>query len=69
MQATFPVVTCPGCQVPMAELVTEAVPNGLLRVTYRCESCSAEAQRVFRGKELDQHGVRTAGAADGMPGR
>ena len=69
MQTTFPVVTCPGCQIPMAERVTESIPNGLLRVTYRCESCSTETQRVFKSEEVDQRGARTARAAAGRPGR
>jgi len=69
MRTTFPVVTCPGCLIPMAELVTESIPNGLLRVTYRCESCSTETQRVFKSEEVDQRGVRTARAAVRALGR
>jgi hypothetical protein len=69
MQATFPVVTCPGCLIPMAQLVTEAIPNGLLRVTYRCESCSTETQGVFKSEEVDQRGARTARATAEIPGR
>lgn len=69
MQATFPVVTCPGCLIPMAALVTESIPNGLLRVTYRCEGCSTETQRMFKSEEADRGDVRTARAADGVLGR
>jgi hypothetical protein len=69
MQATFPVVTCPGCLIPMAELVTESIPSGVLRVTYRCESCSTETQRVFKSEEVGQRDLRNAPAAARMLGR
>ena len=42
----YPVVTCPGCTIPMKLLL--AVPaNGREHVTYQCEKCRTETTRTI----------------------
>jgi DNA-directed RNA polymerase subunit RPC12/RpoP len=47
-QQVFPVVQCPGCQMAMRVVASEAGPNELNTVTYKCESCGTETQRLLK---------------------
>jgi predicted Zn finger-like uncharacterized protein len=47
-QDTFPIVRCPGCQTPMLVVASEAGPSELHAVTYRCERCGTETQRMLK---------------------
>lgn len=49
----FPTVRCPGCQTLMAVVVTESMPNGMNIVTYRCDGCGTETERIIK-----DHGKR-----------
>lgn len=48
---TFPVVICPGCDLPMQPDVTEAGPKGLHKTTFRCAKCSTETERLYKGDD------------------
>lgn len=42
-------VRCPGCQTLMVVVVAESMPNGMNRVTYRCDRCGTETERLIKG--------------------
>jgi ribosomal protein L44E len=44
----LPPVTCPGCRVRMAPAVVNSLPADRIDVTYRCEKCGFETDRVIR---------------------
>jgi predicted Zn finger-like uncharacterized protein len=48
---TFPVVQCPGCQTPMRVVASQAGLNELHAVTYRCEGCGTETERMLKREE------------------
>jgi uncharacterized Zn finger protein len=50
---TFPVVTCPGCGLPMEPLVSESGPNNLMNTTYRCKKCGAETERLHKSDNAE----------------
>lgn len=50
---TFPIVTCPGCDLPMQQLVTESGPDNLHRTTFRCDKCGTEADHIFTMDDLE----------------
>lgn len=47
-QRTFPSVICPGCRKPMTPTITEAGPHNFNLVTYRCDTCANETQRIVK---------------------
>jgi hypothetical protein len=47
-QASLPVVSCPGCKLPMIPEATESAPVGLNKTTYRCAACGTKTDRVFK---------------------
>jgi hypothetical protein len=49
-QQTFPVVQCSGCQTPMRVVACKAGLNELHVVTYRCDGCATETERMLKRK-------------------
>jgi hypothetical protein len=47
-QTGLPVVTCPGCNLPMTPGAREAAPTGVNKTTYRCPSCGTQTERIFK---------------------
>jgi hypothetical protein len=47
-KGSLPEVKCPGCQRLMDVMFTEAIPNGQVKVTYRCGGCGTETDRIMR---------------------
>lgn len=54
MQGSWPVVLCPGCNVPMnvKEVATDDRLKQTGRVIYLCEICKTETERPYKGPEL-----------------
>ena len=47
-RSTLPPVTCPGCRVRMAPVVINSLPADRVDITYRCDKCGTETDRVIR---------------------
>ena len=45
---TLPAVTCPGCRVKMEPVVVNSLPADRIDITYRCDKCGFETDRVIR---------------------
>jgi hypothetical protein len=45
----LPVVTCPGCQIPMTPLTKKPVLlTEFIEVTYHCDKCDTETRRTIK---------------------
>jgi hypothetical protein len=43
----YPVVTCPGCAIPMQLTLVLPADDGMEEVTYQCKKCSTETTRTI----------------------
>ena len=46
----LPTVMCSGCRVRMASVVVDSLPADRIDVTYRCDKCGAETQRMIKAR-------------------